>query len=206
MPQLLWVARLKRWNAWGPTERDLNKALSLDKRPTSCSSVERMKGEKEWGAGGSFMNSEYPRTQLHHTAICPQQPINWWKGQRVISYLTWQLLMCSEVKHLKWRMGEASEQLQTPDFYRYGFKTSDLMDCAELFLFFRKTAYFYVSGDFKTRHGHPSLGPEHAGHVWKESIHIISVREEKYEESEQCAGLHFNVNNVPFPSRNGFIQ
>lgn len=91
---------------------------------------------EEWGAGGSFMNSEYPTTQLHHTAICPQQPINWWKGQRVISYLTWQLLMCSEVKHLKWRMGETSEQLQTPVFYRYGFKTSDLMDCAELFFFF----------------------------------------------------------------------
>lgn len=46
--------------------------------------------------------------------------------------------MCSEVKHLKWRMGEASEQLQTPDFYRYGFKTSDLMDCAELFSFLGK--------------------------------------------------------------------
>lgn len=35
-------------------------------------------------------------------------------------------------------MGEASEQLQTPDFYRYGFKTSDLMDCAELFSFLEK--------------------------------------------------------------------
>lgn len=85
MQQLLWVARLKRWNAWGPTERDLNKALGLDKRPTSCSSQERMKEGEEGGEKEekkkSFMNSESPTTQLQHTAICPQQPINWWKGQ-----------------------------------------------------------------------------------------------------------------------------
>lgn len=69
------------------------------------------------------MNSEYPTTQLHHTAICPQQPINWWKGQRVISYLTWRLLMCTEVKRLKWRQRESNElllfvhtSLQTPVF------------------------------------------------------------------------------------------
>lgn len=34
---LLWVARLKRWNAWGPTEHDLNKAPGPDGRPNSCS-------------------------------------------------------------------------------------------------------------------------------------------------------------------------
>lgn len=70
---------------------------------------EEKRGERE--KKKSFMNSEYPTTQLHHTAICPQQPINWWKGQRVISYLTWRLLMCTEVKHLKWRMRESNEPL-----------------------------------------------------------------------------------------------
>ena len=63
------------------------------------------------GVGGGFMNSEYPTTQLHHTAICPQQPINLWTGQRVISYLTWRLFMCTEVKHFKWRRRESNERL-----------------------------------------------------------------------------------------------
>lgn len=60
------------------------------------------------------MNSEHPATQLHHTAICPQQPINLWTGQRVISYLTWRLLMCTEVKHFQWRMRESNERLHKP--------------------------------------------------------------------------------------------
>lgn len=65
---------------------------------------ERMKGGG--GGGGAPWTQSTQQPNVHHTAICPQQPINWWKGQRVISYQTWQLLMCTEVKHLKWRMRE----------------------------------------------------------------------------------------------------
>lgn len=98
--------KVKVMKCLGSNRAWLKQRPCSDKRPTSGSSVRKTKRVE----GADFMNPRFPPTRLHQHRYAFTAANQLMKS--VISYLGWQPLMCTGVKHFfKWWMSEAITRL-----------------------------------------------------------------------------------------------